>query len=329
MNGHEFTASTTHRPRTRQSGFTLIELLVVIAIIAVLVALLLPAVQAAREAARRVQCKNQLKQLGLAIQGYHDAHLKLPPSSCFRPSTNNRGDGGALVRLLPYLEQRTLYDGFDWEAIGATVALHTNPALTVNLPAFRGPSEVAADNVHGASYALNQGEWLVWDPITGQYGSGLFHPNASLSLSSVTDGTATTLAMAEVRLFQEARTGNGMPAGPGVPRPVDTTALLALGGVGWRTHVNWITGTVDDTGFTTAFGPNATDLDFLSVRENQPPSGIVTDPTYAAVLSRSYHSGVVHAVLLDGSVRTVSETIDDGIWRAMGSRDGGEVISDQ
>ncbi|HTN74437.1 MAG TPA: DUF1559 domain-containing protein, partial [Pirellulaceae bacterium] len=107
--------STLPRARTHAYGFTLVELLVVIAIIGILVALLLPAVQAAREAARRMQCMNNLKQLGLAAHNFHSAHGKLPPGFLGPvPAQDNIGGDqciGVLAFLLPYLEQQAVYDG--------------------------------------------------------------------------------------------------------------------------------------------------------------------------------------------------------------------------
>ena len=311
----------------QRRGFTLIELLVVIAIIAVLIALLLPAVQQAREAARRTQCKNHLKQIGLAIHGYHDAFSKLPPTSCFSPSNQNWGSCGPFVRILPYLDQQPLYATFNF-----SIMCHLNPGLTVRLPFNVCPSDpigsTPSPNYNAASYAWNQGEWFVWDPMTGQYGTGPFNPNASLDYASVTDGTSSTLAIAEVRVRTIMKDGGGQPSGANVPRPVSEYSLSALPGTTRRSHVNWITGTSDDTGFTTTFEPNGADIDFVSVRENQPSSGVVTDITYAAVTARSYHTGIVHALLLDGSVRAFSENIDVRIWRALGSRNGGEIVSD-
>lgn len=104
----------TSRP-TRNAGFTLIELLVVIAIIAILIALLLPAVQQAREAARRTQCKNNLKQLGLALHNYHDTHSVFPPGLLGRCTTPDLNASG-LVMLLPYIEQNNLYSQFNFSA---------------------------------------------------------------------------------------------------------------------------------------------------------------------------------------------------------------------
>ena len=308
-------------------GFTLIELLVVIAIIAVLIALLLPAVQQAREAARRVQCKNNMKQIGLALHNYHDSNNKIPLTSVFVPANrapNNYGQG-VLVRLLPYLEQQNVYSTFNFD-----IPIHLAPRIRDRLPVYRCPSEPVNDSQGvGASYALNQGEWFVWNPNTGEYGSGLFNPNASLTFASVSDGLSATLAVAEVRVWTLMRNGGSLPAGMNAPRPDNEADLQAMPGTNnGRSHVNWVTGTVDDTGFTTTMSPNGSKIDFLSVRENQNGQAIVTDITYAAVLSRSYHTGMVHVLLLDGSVRSISENIDIFVWRALGSRAGGEIVGE-
>ena len=114
-------------PRPRPAGFTLVELLVVIAIIGVLVALLLPAVQAAREAARRSQCGNNLKQIGLALHNYHDTLKWFPPGAVFEggastaPNAQPINQRGSMhVRLLPYMEQQALYNAFDFNTLGDT-----------------------------------------------------------------------------------------------------------------------------------------------------------------------------------------------------------------
>ena len=305
-------------------GFTLIELLVVIAIIAVLVALLLPAVQQAREAARRVQCKNNMKQIGLALHNYQDSNNKIPLTSVFVPANrapNNYGHG-VLVRLLPFLEQQNTYASFNFD-----IPLHLNPIIFQPLAVYRCPSEIGGR--YGSSYAVNQGEWFVWNPNTGAYGSGVFNPNANLTFASISDGLSSTLAFAEVREWTAMRDGGSQPAGMNAPRPDNETDLLALPGtVVRRSHVGWANGCVDDTGFTTAIGPNGSKVDFISVRENQNGQAIVTDITYAAVLSRSYHTGMVHVLLLDGSVRSISENIDVFVWRALGSRAGGEIVGE-
>ena len=125
--------------------------------------------------------------------------------------------------------------------------------------------------------------------------------------------------------------GQGTPGTPNVPRPTTEAEVLLYTSAGLPGHHHWGTATVDETGFTTCFTPNSPIKDFMSARENQPyvASGIfATHVTYAAMTSRSHHKGLVQALLVDGSVRNFSDNIDGGVWRSLGSRDGGEVVSE-
>src|SRR4051794_38631224 len=155
----------------KRRGFTLIELLVVIAIIAVLIALLLPAVQAAREAARRSQCVNNLKQLGLAIQNYNDTNGCLPPTdtaAVFNSATANANDFGMKVRILPYLEQGPLYNAFNQSFQYNLVQNGTVSATTVNTflcpsdgtTVNRGMSNYTGHNFGDCNYGNNIGTSL-------------------------------------------------------------------------------------------------------------------------------------------------------------------------
>ena len=200
------------KPWARRSGFTLIELLVVIAIIAVLIALLLPAVQQAREAARRTQCRNNLKQVGLALHNYHDTYLVLPPGyiSRFDNAGNDLGPGwGWAAMLLPQLDQSPLYNQLNLN-VGIE---HPSNATSrgVKLAAMRCPSDSAPDRwqtiqrnpstgaviapiceVASANYI---GMFGTFEPGVG--GDGLFYRNDNLNLRDVIDGTSNTLAVGE------------------------------------------------------------------------------------------------------------------------------------
>ena len=293
----------------RRRGFTLIELLVVIAIIAILIALLLPAVQQAREAARRTQCKNNLKQLGLSLHNYHDVFSTLPPSAigrCGNPNLNASG----LVGLLPYIDQAPLYNLFNFN--GATFTyefsgcdsgtLETpagdpttngNLALVQNkLEAFLCPSDangyftpstacygISSTNPTGKGGARTNYDYVTnstynsCDDWTNQALSGklMFGDNSACRLTDVKDGTSNTVAMCETT--RSVANGN-------------STAW------GYRGHVMvgiWL------------WGYNL----------NQWAAGGATSGRLASwAYPGSVHVGGCHILMGDGAVRFLSENVD-------------------
>lgn len=332
---------TSQRRLRKRTGFTLIELLVVIAIIAVLISLLLPAVQQAREAARRSQCKNNLKQIGLALHNYLDAMTVFPPSTCFGSAATGVS-WSMQARILPYLDAANLQN-----LINFGQGYSTQPNVTqVRVPTFLCPSEIndkarppstpGAATHYPVCYGVNRGTWFVWDPVSQTTGAGAFGVNTKYSSGSFTDGMSNTIGLAEVKAYQaNLKTGSG-PTTMGAPPPVSPSAALAYGGTFSTTgHTEWVDGKVHETSFTTCFGPNTDmfynngtadyDVDYISTTEKDAPSTLVT---YAAVTSRSYHVGMVSVLLMDGSVRSVSENISLSVWQALGTRNGGEVVSE-
>jgi prepilin-type N-terminal cleavage/methylation domain-containing protein len=338
-----------HKFTPRRRGFTLVELLVVIGVIGVLIGMLLPAVQQAREAARRAECKNNLKQIGLALHNYLAVNGAFPPSFCIKPGTaigTNNASWSIHGRLLPYLEQTTAYDRVNlavpWDAQRDT------GVPTLRIPTYLCPSEVhdrvrvdssGEPKVYPQNYGFNFGTWQVYDPVTGRGGDGAFFVNSRTRPASFTDGTSNTLAAAEVRAFT-SYFRNTVDPGPAVPSLPDDLAALAGGAqfkLGPRTndntgHTEWPDGRVHHSGITTVFTPNTFveylhtdgstyDIDYNSQQEGRS----ATQATYGAVTARSYHPGIVHVLLMDSSCRAVSETVALEVWRALGTREGGET----
>jgi prepilin-type N-terminal cleavage/methylation domain-containing protein/prepilin-type processing-associated H-X9-DG protein len=345
------------RARSRRGAFTLIELLVVIAIVAVLVGLLVPAVQQVRAAAARLQCQNNLKQIGLAAHNYMNTYGRLPANGIYSyngATVTPVSPWSALARLLPFIEQENLARGIDF-----TLPYSTQPAITSRrIATYLCPSEVndtgsGTDPVYGnknwtLNYAVNLGTWAVLTKkATGlQVGDGAFCSNRGFAPRDFSDGLSNTLAFAEVKGYTPRLTGSPNtvtfatpPAPPAAPSGLAASPPFGLTSVALAafdptkcTHVEWVDGKVHETGFTTAFPPNTVvaytsggttyDVDFVSATETS------LGDTYAAVTSRSYHTGAVNVLLMDGSVRAVNNGIAPATWRALGTRAGGETVGD-
>jgi prepilin-type N-terminal cleavage/methylation domain-containing protein len=330
-------APRTHPPR----AFTLIELLVVIAIIAVLIGLLLPAVQKVREAAARSKCQNNLKQIGIALHNYQSA-VGTYPTVAELPRTTTADPWSAHVRLLPYLEQANLGNLVDlkttpnnFNALPAVAAVRVAMYICPSDPNDR-PRPTATLTHYPLCYGFNQGTWFVYDPVSDRGGDGAFHPNRSMKPADLSDGLSNTLGAADVKAFQPNLWDSANPGTVGVAPPANPAALAAYFGGTFDSngHTEWVEGDIHETGFTTTFPPNTVvpytsggtvyDVDLTSSRDGES----LTRPTYAAVLSRSYHTGGVNALLMDGSCRFVRSSIDQVTWRALGTRAGGESFGD-
>ncbi|MBS0202584.1 MAG: DUF1559 domain-containing protein [Planctomycetes bacterium] len=336
--------------KSLRTGFTLIELLVVIAIIAVLIGLLLPAVQQAREAARRMQCKNNLKQIGLALHNYLSSHSVFPPSYCIGAAKG--GTWSIHARILPYLDQANAYTLADL-SVGYSDPPNSTSGITAQyLPAYRCPSEINGQNSASApsffppNYAFNAGTWKVYTPIStnladgGIPGNGAFGPNSSFSTAAFIDGTSNTLCFSEIKTYT-SQIGNDAAATDTLPTQA-TILGYSSGSFSDHGHREWTDGKIHETGFTATFTPNArvqivnkgtattptVDGDYISCKERSSSATCAGQPTYAAVTTRSFHVGIVNSLLMDGSTRSISENIDILVWRALASRAGGEVVSD-
>ena len=247
-------------------GFTLVELLVVIAIIGVLIALLLPAVQSARESARRTHCKNNLRQIGLAVLNYESVNKHLPPSAKINlANTSNSADGswGVHGRILPYLEEGQVFAQVDTQ-----VAWDFQTAIDgLRIPSYQCPSDRQADNIretsggrsrlYSATYGFNMGTWAVYGPETPHISDGPFYPDSNMSLAKITDGTSRTYLASEVKAWQPYLRNGGQPMQR--PDTIEQAATIAATGGEFKVtgHTEWPDGRVQHTGFTATLPPNS------------------------------------------------------------------------
>jgi prepilin-type N-terminal cleavage/methylation domain-containing protein/prepilin-type processing-associated H-X9-DG protein len=320
---------STHIRRNR--GFTLIELLVVIAIIAILIALLLPAVQQAREAARRSQCKNHLKQIGLALHNYHDAHRVFPPG-CIRTDPNNQWVEGWSwsVFIFPYLDQAPLYNQLDVGGRSLADALAVGPpnALLIQtiLPVYRCPSDPGDDlaaverlfatNGVGGQAAIAAGAPDPFRPaasnyvgaagrrqnITGPGTRGVFGVNSKVAIQDIGDGTSN------IYMVGERRTPNCLGA---MWIGAQNTAVQGQRGI--IDVVGHAGAGHDPTAAAPQNQPNS-----LTTRASNPINSPVEGfgDSGCAVGFSSMHTGGAHFLFCDGRVEFVSENIDGIIyWR--------------
>jgi prepilin-type N-terminal cleavage/methylation domain-containing protein len=340
--------------RRPPGGFTLIELLVVIAIIAVLIALLLPAVQQAREAARRAQCKNNLKQIGLAVHNYEGTFRVYPfgkgPSYAGAP-VYARWSQHAMI--LPYMEQAPLYHAIDFNAppetpgmagaIASFMPAYSNPTgvnavqSRTMIPAFLCPSDVSptADWPGQNNYCGNQGGWLCdrsdspggpGDNSPGEVQTGVFYYLSHCRPADVTDGLSNTA------FFSEKRRGNGTPDPKAdlfvIPHQTsrDATYLACKA-------VNPATGTplTSKWGYSWVMGENCcTQYNHVSTPNTNSCAGTGFPGTMTnmamQVSASSKHTGGVNLMMGDASVRFMSENVDLDLWRGLGTRASGEVV---
>ena len=335
--------------RTSQKGFTLVELLVVIAIIGILIGLLLPAVQAAREAARRMQCTNNLKQLSLAVQNYHDVNNGLPAArallgqSGYATNTGDassaRGPFSTAIFLMPYLEQNPLYTTLlDYCSVSHspqlthpwTDANPNFPALGTILEPFLCPSDgngrqpSTDGHLTGRlSYVTSRGDSM-WnnnrhpnDEASAEAKTssrGVFRIGEFPNMSSVTDGTSNTIAFSE-----------GLSAGQSGGRDIKGQLVTGMSSM---YNGNSFPGPCLALKSGTQLTKDASTAAWRCQRwadgqicstgfntvlpPNSPNCSYSGDNVWGALSAQSNHSGGVNAAMLDGSVRFVSETIDCG-----------------
>ncbi|MCA9011435.1 MAG: DUF1559 domain-containing protein [Planctomycetaceae bacterium] len=289
-------------------GFSLIELLVVIAVIAILVSLLLPAVQQAREAARRTQCRNNLKQLGLALHNYHDTHRVFPPGSL--PGTGLAW--GFVAHTLPFFEQTSVYNTIDFAQTDCAVFLKAQQSAgqanaasvvlsilacpsdprsgTLLLSGPLGPSPdtydagiVCPSNYLGVAGSRESAAWCPYSGITN--GNGMMFTSSRVRMSDITDGTSNTLMLGERGIREDF--GWGWPI---------------CGGTECEQYIS------SERGLTPADNPpNTPDIERRFW---------------------SWHAGGNHFLLTDGAVRFLSTSMDYNNFTALSTRSSGEVIDE-
>ncbi|GIW99666.1 MAG: prepilin-type N-terminal cleavage/methylation domain-containing protein [Pirellulaceae bacterium] len=334
--------------RSRKRGFTLVELLVVIAIIGILVGLLLPAVQAAREAARRMQCSNNLKQIGLAILNYESTYKTLPmawwltiPGGTNVPAANGSVWG---IAILPYLEQGNLYNQYDkryppMNELGP-IAQNNVQVIKTPLAAFHCPSaphavgETYQGDASGAGLPVTweaaESDYIATTGVRGVFANvayagnaggnregvmqvwGVYGSNRSGKIATITDGTSNTVMVGE-------RTGGAQIYVGTQPASALNSMLIPTNGGGWGDLLNgenWISGAL----YPSSYDPN-NPAPYLQ----EGPCGI----NCTNIRGRSFHSfhtGGAHFGLVDGSVQFLSENTDAFVIASLITRAKGEVF---
>jgi prepilin-type N-terminal cleavage/methylation domain-containing protein len=317
--------------RRSASAFTLVELLVVIAIIGILIALLLPAVQAAREAARRTQCSNNLKQIGLAMHNYHDSKKGLPHGASGVQSSTPGGTWAALI--LPFMEEQPLYDTFNFK-LPMTHALNAQARRLV-VPGYFCPTDPgAAEPVNSKHHAIPVVQNVSRISYFGSLGpthvdSCADCPNATPSDSNYCCRMSCSFGSHDPSSLAICPSGSKAGQFPGIfaryPRNIkfreisDGLSNTFLVGETVSTHCGF------NGAFVNNFCVTSTAIT-LNILESD--NGLNTTPALTRACGfKSYHSGGAHFVLADASVHFINEAIDYRLYNELGSRNGGESTS--
>ncbi len=334
------------RSRSDRPGFTLLEVVVVVAIIGTLISLLLPAVQSVREAARRAQCANNLKQIGLALHNYHDANQSFPFDLSAnlgrsKPPFYQPIHGfSALTRILPYLDQQPLFSGINYNVesypypTGSACNYPENlTAYATSITTYLCPSDgLGAATPFGCNYRGNYGVGpsTATSAETPDSGVGFYNWPATLSTASFPDGLSHTAAYSErllgtgggTAVVSERDFGDLSINSYSIDRDADyALACCRLASttkfpLSRRAGFTWFYPAFECTAYCHAQEPNGPIPDGL---------GPVIQP-WGIATARSLHSGGVNVVTADGSVRFVADSIARRVWRGLGTRNGGELV---
>ncbi|WP_165219588.1 DUF1559 domain-containing protein [Aquisphaera insulae] len=331
-----------------ERGFTLIELLVVIAIIAVLIALLLPAVQSAREAARRAQCVNNLKQIGIGLHNYMSTIGRFPPG---RINTHIAGRGncwGTYAQVIPYMEQAQVYNAFNF-----SLAPDSDPANTTGggifISSFLCPTDgdltqaQAGYGMHNFLVSVGTTCSVVQAPAAPLTGmpDGVFYENSNVGPQSITDGLSSTICVSETLRSNPALgskvllngfviTGNNATSGPPITDDASYATLCLTStppGFQVTRGSKWFYGAPGHSMYNHRRVPNDANFDCRGGL----PHSVRSDPLWSQlslnITARSLHPGGVNSLFCDGSVHFVKNSVNLATWMALGTRSGGEVIS--
>ncbi len=318
--------------RNTADAFTLVELLVVIAIIGILIGLLLPAVQSAREAARRMQCSNNMRQIGLALHNYHASHRVFPPGSIVSdakctPANSTKRQAPWTVQILPYLEQEALYRQFNMAGHFAALQDDSPPepsdseaAQNTPLTVFKCPSDPAPQEGDPSSNYMGVqggGPESAAQCLTGptvnrrvRFNNGVLFTNSAVRIGHVSDGTSNTFLVGESRWWSYEHTNVGWPSWFSWAS-ADRTA-------GSSSHTIVLAAAVDPL--------NNPLVDYNSAQGWIDSSGSYTNSMYLGTHTRCFgsrHPGGCHMAMTDGSVHFFSENMALATYRGMGARNDG------
>ena len=338
--GHFFISFLRENGMTKKmkKGFTLIELLVVIAIIAILIALLLPAVQQAREAARRSQCKNNLKQIGLALHNYHETGGAFPPgiiNTNYTGTASNQLAWSAMI--LPYLDQGPLYRRFNTKNPLNDGGINITQAQDI-LSAYRCPSDTGeerAEQITGVLMATSNypGNFGTGDPnqainpATDQTRvcQGMFGQNTKVRIRDIKDGASNVIIVGERRM---GRTPNAVDAGGLAGKAV--TGATAGAAYPIISAATFWAGAVDDTAFATVVGTTTFEVPSRDAADPNLVVKIKLAPSLhqddTSIGFNSYHTGGAHFLLGDGAVRFITENVDSQTYVNLARRADGAVL---